>query len=570
MEKTEFLEKLKSLVASEDVIAVSREVSELKSQFEDFLMEEERKRQVLMLEAQENGENTTELELHVPDELKTQFYAVYDDFKHKKNEVLKQLKREQEENYAIKRSLLDRLRMLIENEENIKTAYDVSKEIHEKWMETGDVAREKRLELQQEYSRLRETFFSNLKIFKELREYDLKKNHQIKLEIIEKVKGLLLVDNIKKIEETLKALQNEFDTAGPVPYEEWENIRDAYWNNVRAVYQKVHEFYEERRNTLQENIDKKSALLEKAKTFVHENQKLATAKEWEKATASLIEMQEEWKGIGYGLKKQNEELWAEFRAQCDLFFANKRVFYDNLKADFEINAAKKRELIQQVEQVKTSTDWAVATKKIINLQERWKKTGHAGIKNEQGLWKEFRAACDYYFQAKDNFFKEQDQSSLENLKIKQAIIERIKAYQVSDDKKQSLADLKNFATEFNAVGKVPFKDKDIIYNEFRTALDGHYSKLKLDGEEKEKALFQAELSTMKAAPNADELLKRAYRDIQQQIQTLNQAVSQYENNLGFFSNANKSNPIIAEIHQKIKGTKQKIENLKLKLKLLNE
>jgi predicted DNA-binding protein YlxM (UPF0122 family) len=284
----------------------------------------------------------------------------------------------------------------------------------------------------------------------------------------------------------------------------------------------------------------------------------------------LISFQNEWKEIGYGLKKQNEELWSELRTQCDLFFQNKRAFYDELKKDFEINTAKKKELIQQLESLKTSTDWAVTTKKIINLQDKWKRLGHAGIKNEQGLWKEFRAACDFYFQAKDTHFKAQDESSLTNLKEKQALIEQIKAYTTTDDKKQVLEDLRAFSAKFNAIGRVPFKEKDTIYNDFKSALDAHYGKLKLDGEEKEKVLFQAQLSTMKAAPNADELMQRTYRDIQQQIQTLNQAVIQYENNLGFFSNANKTNPIIVEINQKIKGTKQKVESLKLKLKLLNE
>lgn len=570
MEKAEFVEKLRELITSEDVIGANKEVNELKSQFEDFILEEERQRQVAFLEAQEKGETDGEFELHIPDEIKQVFYELYDLFKHKKNEALTKLKREQEENLAIKRSLIDALRKLIETEDNIKTYYDVSKDIQDKWMATGEVAREKRQELQQEYSRLRETLFTNLKIFKELREYDLKKNQQIKVEITDKVKALLEVDNIKHIEDTLKMLQNEFDATGPVPREEWEQVRDAYWENVKAVYAKIHQFYDERRTTFQENIDKKIALLEKIKVFVQENTTLTNSKDWEQATARLLAFQEEWKNIGFGLKKQNEELWTELRVQCDLFFANKRTFFDQLKADFNVHAEKKRELINQIEQLKTNTDWANTSKKIINLQERWKKIGHAGIKNEQSLWKEFRAACDFYFNAKDAFYKEQDASSEENLKLKQAVIEKIKAYSVSEDKKQALNDLKEFAAEFNAIGKVPFKEKDRVYNEFKTILDAHYTKLKLEGEEKEKALFQNQLSSVKAAPNSDELLGKMHRDFQQQIQTLKQAVIQYENNLGFFSNANKSNPIIAEIHQNINATKRKIENLKLKLSLLNE
>lgn len=568
MEKTEFLEKLKALTANEDVLSVNREVNELKTQFEDFTIEEERKRQVAFLENSENEEKT--FETHIADAVKDEFYEVFNAFKEKKNAVLKQQKTEQDSNYAIKRSLLERLRSLIENEENIKTAYEVSKEIHEKWVSVGEVAREKRQEIQGEYTRLRDMFFSNLSIYKELREYDLKKNQQIKEDIIAKVIALKSEENIKHVEEVLKALQNEFDETGPVPSEEWEKVRDAYWDNVKEVYKKIHDFYDEKRAQLQENTEKKAELLGKVKAFVAENGNLDNTKSWETATKTLIAFQEEWKNIGYGLKKQNEELWEELRANCDVFFDNKRKFYENLKGQFDDNATKKNELISQINELKESTDWQATTKKILQLQEKWKKIGHAGQKLEQQLWKDFRGACDYYFTAKDTYYKELDAASAENLVAKQAVIEKIKAFEPSDDKKQVLDTLKNFSAEFNAIGKVPFKEKDTIYNAFKSALDVHYGKLKLEGEEKEKALFQAQLSNLKAAPNSEELLDRTKKDYQTQIQTLQQAVRQYENNLGFFSNASATNPIIAEINQKIKSTKNKIEQLKLKISLLNE
>lgn len=569
MENTEFLEKLKALTQTEDVLSVSREVNELKTLFEDYVIEEERKKQVAYLEAKDRGEDV-EYEGDDLRDLKQEFYTIYESYKEQKNTVLKQQKSDQESNYAIKRSLLDRLRDLIENEDNIKTSYEVSKEVHEKWVATGEVLREKRQEIQVEYARLRDMFFTNMAIFKELREYDLKKNQQIKEEIIEKLKLLKDEENIKHAEETLKALQNEFDETGPVPREEWEKVRDAYWEIVKEIYQKIHDFYNDRRATLQVNIDKKTVLLEKVKVFVADNSSFSSSKEWEQATKTLIEFQDEWKAIGFGLKKQNEELWAELRNQCDIFFNNKRKFYEVIKDKFEENATKKRELIQQMETLKESTEWRDTTKKIIQLQNRWKQIGHAGQKNEQVLWKEFRNACDFYFHAKNKFFKELDAKAEENLKAKQVIIEAIKQYQPSKEKKQVFEDLKKFATDFNTVGKVPFKEKDKIYNEYKSALDTHYKGLKLEGEEKEKVMFQAQLSTLKAAPNSEELMDRARRDLQHQIQTLQQAATQYENNLGFFSNTDEKNPIIVEINQKIKNTKDKMEQLKLKLSLLNE
>lgn len=569
MKKTEFLEKLKALTASEDVMSVSREINELKGQFEDFTIEEDRLRQVAYLEAKERGEDV-DFEMNIQDPLRTEFYDLYHAFKDRRNSFLKLQKAEHESNYAAKRNLLERLKELIDTEEDIKRSYDVSKEIHEQWIATGEVMREKRQDIQAEYFRLRESFFTNLQIFKELREYDLKKNHQIKDEIIEKIIALKNEESIKHIEASLKTLQNEFNEVGPVPREEWENVREKYWSNVKEIYQRIQDHYNERKSTLESNIQLKQELLDRTKTFVSEAKQLNNTKDWETATKKLIEFQQEWKGIGFGLKKQNEVLWQDFRAECDTFFQVKREFYDNIKDKFEGNTQKKRELITQIEALKNNTDWKETTAKILKLQERWKSIGHAGQRNEQGLWKDFRKACDDYFNAKDIFFKEQDAAAEGNLTLKQALIEKIKTFTPSEDKKETLETLKAFATEFNAIGKVPFKVKDSIYNEFKNALDVHYKKLKLEGAEKDKAMFQAQLDHLKAAPNSNQLMDKTKRQIEQQIQTLKQDIIQYENNLGFISNAKPNNPIVLEINSKIRSSKQKIEDLKSKLTLLNE
>lgn len=569
MKKVEFLEQLKELTSTENIVEANREVNELKIQFEDFILEEERLRQVAYLEAKDKGEEAA-YETNVDDPIRNEFYEVYNSFREARTTILNQIKKEQEENYAIKRTLLERLRSLVEKEENIKVSYDVSTEIHEKWKETGEVPREKRQEVYAEYSRLRDMFFTNLSIYKELREYDLKKNQQIKEEIIEKVKALSSEENIKHVEDTLKALQGEFDETGPVPREEWERIRDEYWGGVRAVYQKIHDFYDNRRQQLQENIDKKTELLAVIKTFVSENVEHGDAKSWEKATKELLEYQEQWRNIGYGLKKQNEELWTALREQCDVFFENKRKFYERLKTVFEKNAAKKQSLIDEIDSLKDNTEWKTTSNRIIQLQKQWKQIGHAGQKNEQVLWKKFRGACDHFFNAKDAYFKELDAAAEGNLKAKEAVIEKIQAYQPGEDRKQVLNDLKAFASEYAAIGKVPFKVKDKIYAAYKQAIDAHYTNLKLEGAEKEKVLFQAQIDNFKAAPNSEDLIDKLRRDLNNQVNTLRQAVIQYENNLGFFSNADTTNPIIMDINKNIKVTKDKITQLQLKIKLLNE
>lgn len=568
MEKTEFIEKLKALTETEDLLSVSREVSELKSRFEDFCIEEERRKQVEVLEAQEKGEEA-EFE-RTPDPLKDEFYSIYSDYREKKSALSTAQKLEQEGNLRLRKNLIDRLKTLISEEENIGAAVATYKEIHETWKQAGDVAREKRQEIQAEYSRLLESFFHNLKIYRELKEHDLKHNLKVKTELVAKVKELLSHDSVKEIEASIKALQNEFDETGPVPQEEWENVKTAYWDAVKAVYNKIHEFYEGKREELRGNIEKKQALLDEVKSFVASIGEVTSTKQWEELTQKLLKFQDDWKHIGFGTKKENEELWTAFRQECDEFFARKKHFFESMRSQFDVVADAKKKLIDRVNALKESTEWKTTTDAIVKLQQDWKKLGNAGQRNEQSLWKEFRSACDTFFNAKQKHFEESDKQNELNLAAKQDIISRIQAYQLTGDKRQDLDTLKEFSTAFNAVGKVPFKEKDNVYNAYKSAIDVHYNQLKLEGAEKDKAMFQSRMDSMKANPNADKLIDRERRDMSQQIQTLKHEVLQYENNLGFFSKSKGADAMKKEIEAKINAAKRKIEDYQRKIKLLSE
>lgn len=567
MEKIEFIEKLKALTSQEDVLSVSREVSELKARFEDFRIEEERLRQVAFLEAQENGE-TAEYE-RLPDPLKDEFYQIYSEYREKKAAVTTAQKLEQEANLRLKKNLIDRLKTLISEEENIGVAVATYKEIHEAWKQAGDVIREKRQDIQAEYSKLLESFFFNLKIYRELKEHDLKRNLQIKTELVDKIKQLAETDAIKEMEAAIKALQNEFDETGPVPQEEWENTKNAYWEAVKAVYAKIHDFYEGKREELRSNIDKKQALLDRVKEFTASLQEeITSTKQWEELTQTLLSFQEEWKKIGYGTKKENEELWVAFRQECDTFFARKKAFFESIREQFDKVADSKKKLVDQVIALKDSTEWKATTEAILKLQQEWKKLGNAGQRNEQTLWKDFRGACDSFFNSKQKHFEESDKLNETNLAAKLDIIAKIQAYEVPEDKRQGLNDLREFSAAFNAVGKVPFKEKDNVYNAYKTAIDGHYTKLKLEGAEKDKAMFQAKMDALKANPNADKMIDRERRDMQLQIQNLKQEVQQFENNLGFFAKSKGADLMKKEIESKINAAKRKIEEYQRKIKLL--
>jgi hypothetical protein len=565
MEKQDFIERLKTLCSSEDLLAASREISELRSQFEDFLLEEERKLQVSLLEAQAAGEEV--IFEKQDDPIKKEFYEIYSEYKEQRTALSTAKKLQEEANLRMKKNLIERLRLLIQEEENIGVAVSKYKEIHEAWKEVGDIPRDKRQEVQNDYSKMLELFFHNLKIYRELKEHDLRRNHQLKTEVVEKIKKLAENENIKELEGAIKTLQNEWEEIGPVPQDEWEALKNEYWESAKAIYAKIHEFYEGKREELRQNIDKKATLLEEVKGFLAEV-KANSTKEWEESTEKLLAFQNQWKEIGFGSKKENEELWQAFRAECDAFFAQKKAFYESLRAGQHEIAAKKQHLVSKIQALKDSTDWKKTTDEILKAQQDWKKLGNAGQRFEQTLWREFRGACDAFFNAKQKHFEDQDKQNETNLQAKLDIIAKIEAYQPSDDKKQVLNDLKEFSAAFNAVGKVPFKEKDTVYNAYKTAIDGHYSKMKLEGQERETAMFQARLDSLKANPDADKEMDRERRDIQQKIQTLQQEIMQYENNLGFFGRSKGADAMIKEIEGKINAHKRKIDEYKRKIKML--
>ena len=374
--------------------------------------------------------------------------------------------------------------------------------MQEEWKTIGDIPRDKRNDVQSEYSKLIEDFFYNIKIYKELKDHDFHRNHQMKLELIEKLKKMVSVKNMKEVETQLKALQNDWEDIGPVPNEKWEELKDAYWTEVRSIYERINRFYDDRRSEQQENLKKKQAIIDTLQPQLESLEALDGVKDWDEKTSLVLDFQKQWKSIGFGPKKENDIIWKEFRALCDTFFDAKKAFFQKANANFDAVAEKKQALIDKVEEIKESTDWKETSNTIIQLQKDWKKLGHAGRRNEQKLWKAFRSACDHFFEARQSHFDEKDKQFEDNLKVKEALLEKIEAFELPAEKEEALKELKAFTQDFNAAGMVPMKAKDAIYKRFKTIMDTHYGALKMEGAEKDRVLFQAEIETIASAPNA--------------------------------------------------------------------
>lgn len=566
MENTAFLDELKALTASEDLLAVSREVNELSAHFEDYMIEQERLLQVAQLEAQERGEEVPENPTLF--DLKQAFFEELKQYREKKKTVLDQKNAEEETNLIKKKALIQRLRDVIQNEENIGAAFGALKEIQESWKLIGDIPRQKRDEVQSDYSKLIEDFFYNINIYKQLKEHDLHRNTQMKRDVVTRLQELEKMESVKEVEHHLKALQNEWEDIGPVENEEWEALKESYWTAVRACYDRINHFYEERRSVLHENLTKKQELLQTITDFVAQLPNDLDQKGWEHKTAEVLQFQEDWKKIGFGPKKENEEIWKAFRGQCDVFFGRKKEFYGELQHEFDAVAEAKKKLIDKAMQLKDSTNWKETANQLVQLQKQWKQLGNAGQRYEQKLWKQFRGACDTFFNNRQKHFEQEDAEFEGNLAKKKELVAKIEAYQLPGDKKQALEDLKTFAQEFAEIGKVPMKEKDVVYEAYKKALDTHYAALKLDGDEKHKIMFQAKIDTLSGSPDAARLFAREKADLRKRIDQLRSDIIQFENNLGFFANSKGADALKKDVEKKVEKAKEEIEAIKLKIKMI--
>ncbi|MFY7942953.1 MAG: DUF349 domain-containing protein [Crocinitomicaceae bacterium] len=566
MEHLNFQEQLESLVKAEDLISVGREVSALKVQFDDYLLEAERVQQIKELEAQERGET-----IESPDfkSEKEAFYLVYKSFQESRKKQIEVKSALENENLKQKRALINRLKEVIEGEENISLAFNSYKEIHETWKKIGEIPREKRDETQKEYSRLLEIFFYNIKIYRELKDHDYKRNYQLKEDVIFRLKQLRTKNlPVRDLEASLRNLQDEWEEIGPVNNDDWEALKKNYWESVKSLYEKINVHYEEQRNVLVENLNKKKNLVEALQKIVAEVNTLEKSKEWDQKSNEIIAIQEQWKQIGFGPKKENDLIWKEFRSLCDSFFEAKKNFNKSLDSVYKQIADKKRALITEVQEINGSDDWKKTADRIVFLQKKWKETGSAGPRNENKLWSEFRAACDVFYNSRDKHFEAQESELAGNLNLKLDLITEIENYTLPEDKNEALTELKSLNDRFQAIGFVPSKNRNEVFARFKKAMDDKYASLKLEANEKEMILYKGKVETLLASPDRTKLLSQERFELKKQMDVLNKEIIQMETNLSFFARSKGAEQLRKDVEKKIEGTKEKINGLKRKLSSL--
>ena len=475
---------------------------------------------------------------------------------------------EQAKNLIIRQEIVSKIKDISQLSDNVGAAVRMLGELQKKWKEVGAVSSHKYKDIQAEYSKAIEDIYYNLKIFRDLQEHDLKKNLELKTEIIEKLRALQQSNKIKETERLIKIYRNEWDEIGPVPAPKWDLIKQNYKEVLDQTYIKIKAHYHSFEEQKENNLKLKQEILEKIKELISSVE--PKANKWNEATEKVISFQSQWKKIGRTKENENEKTWAEFRNLCDSFFEKKKEFFTGLNQNYSNNRKIKSDLISQAEALQNSMDWQKTGLDLIKLQDTWKKHPGNGDKEESKLFFRFRKACNTFFDAKKKHFENIEASYDINLLSKEEMLKQFNEFKLSDDTNKNREQLKAFSTEWNAIGMVPMKDKKRINDAFYTRLDAFYEEMNIDKKEKGIIQFKTKIDRLVASENAFDLLLKESDFLKKLSDEINANIRTYDNNLGFFKTSKGSNSFLKDIIDKIEIEKNKVTELAEKRKLISE
>lgn len=507
----------------------------------------------------ENG-GEPEAFLPAPNVLEDEFKAAMNVIKQKRAELQAELDRQKEENLQKKQEILERIKALSATPEEANQAYKEFKELQNQWKELTLVPAEKANELWKTYQLYVEQYYDQLKLNNEFREYDFKKNLEIKTRLCETAEKLNEEADVISAFQQLQALHQEFKETGPVAKELREEIWARFKAASTAVNKRHQQYFEELKQKEEENLAHKTALCEKIEAV--DLTAIKTAAAWEAQTRQIIEMQKEWRTIGFAPQKMNVKIFERFRGACDRFFTEKAAFFKRLKEEQAQNLAKKTELCEKAEALKDSTDWKATADKLMQIQKEWKTIGAVPKKHSESLWQRFIGACDYFFEQKGKNTASQRGEEKENLQKKEQVIEKLKALLESDEEENKQDAVRELMKEWNEIGFVPFKEKDKIYKAYHETVDQLFKALNMSAARRRLDNFKNNLKNDakeggQGLSRERERLVRAYENKRSEIKT-------YENNLGFLTcSSKKGSSLLNEMNKKM-------EKLKDELNLIGE
>lgn len=511
-------------------------------------------------EAQEDGQESMAADQHAGDaddsvsenpfaEIERGFKALYNAYRKERAEYNRQLEKEREHNLELKQAVIEDLKALLEKQEDVNATFPEFREIQNRWRAIGPVPVQSFRNLNDTYQLYVEQFYDKVKINRELRDLDFKKNLEVKTGFCEQAEKLAEDDNVIEAFRTLQKLHEQWKEYGPVAKEFRESIWDRFKAATSVINKKYQAHFEGLKSRYAENLAAKEKLCDQVEEIA--SRENVSASEWNTLSKDIEEIQKQWKTIGFATKKENQKIYDRFRAACDKFFERKREFYAGYKENINANLEKKIALCEEAEALKSSTDWKKTTSQLINLQKQWKEIGAVPRKKSEQLWKRFRAACDEFFSERDKNVKPENDFH-GNLKAKQRIIDEINAFQLSSDENENIDAMNDFIARWQEIGFVPFKEKDEIARKYKEALQSRFGDL----------ASKARRSRYAKAPKSEkERLVQKYLKKEQDITT-------YENNIGFFAMSRNSEPLIRQMQERIELAKKELKELEEQIREL--
>ena len=563
LSKEEILDNLATLVESTTETA-RNEVEALKQAFYKIHRNEIEELKNTFLK---NGGEETDF-VAPEDETENKLKELLTIYKEKRSAILAEEEKVKAANYALKLQLIDQLKALTESQEDFNKLYNDFKEIQQKWKEIKNVPQEYVNDLWKNYQIYCEKFYDLIKINNQFRDYDFKKNLELKTSLCETVEKLQTETDVVSAFHQLQKLHQQWREIGPVA----KDLRDELWNRFKTASTIINKRHQEHFETLkskeQDNLEAKTAICEQIENI--DFAALKSFKDWEDKNKEIISLQEKWKTIGFAPKKSNVKIFERFRTACDVYFNRKSEFYKNIKEEMEKNLALKKALCEKAEALKDSTDWKNTSEKLIALQKEWKTIGAVTRKHSDTIWKRFITACDYFFEQKNKNMSSQKNVEQTNLAAKIALIEKIKAIDESNHN-EAISILKGYMAEWNAIGHVPFKEKDKIYKEYHEAIDNQFDRFRVDQSDRKMQAFRNNLNELGNGEkgkgklfNEREKLIRMYERMKNELQT-------YENNIGFLSISSKGGGgLFKEMERKIEKLKDEMALTIKKIEAIDE
>ncbi len=563
MARLDLITKLNDLLNRKSVEVIKDAVEEIKVQFYKKLSLE--KEEALSKFVEEGG--VAEDFKFVHDNSEDTFKELYDQYRQKKISHAQVMEQEKKTHLKEKYEIIEEIAELINKEESINKTFQEFRDLQKRWHEVGLVPQSDMKGLWEHYNHTVEKFYDYIKINKELRDLDLKKNLEEKIGLCEKAERLLLEESVTKAFKTLQDYHDKWREIGPVPRDQKDDIWDRFKAVTTQINKKHQAYFDGLKEQQVKNLEEKEALCEKVEELI--SQAPNKPKEWEDLAHEIVEIQKLWRTIGFAPKKDNNKIYQRFKDACDSFFNKKRDFYKQAKSLQKNNMQLKLDIIMQAEALKDSVEWKKTSDDLIQLQKKWKQVGPVPKKQSEALWKRFRAACDHFFNAKAAFFNTVDSKQEDNLQLKLDLIEKIKKFEKTGDDKETLDQLIALQKEWSDIGYVPLNKKDEIQKEYRDAINAQFEKLKIEGEERNKLNFQTKVDTWVHSKSKGKLYAERNKLVTK-IKELENEISVYENNIGFFASSDKSNKMIDGITRKIEDAKTRMDTYKEKLRMLDQ